>query len=48
MILWVESLMSFPVLMQLRQQNAANQSSGSQASGGPPGKGEQPKHEPQY
>ena len=37
------------VLFQLRQQNAANQSSSSQASGvGPPGKGAEPKHEPQY
>ena len=35
------------VLLQLRQQNAANQQSSSQG-GGPPGKGTEPKHEPQY
>lgn len=35
------------VLLQLRQQNAANQQSSSQG-GGLSGKGAEPKHEPQY
>ena len=34
-------------VLQLRQQNATNQQSSSQANANPPGKGE-PKHEPNY
>lgn len=36
------------VLLQLRQQNAANREQSSSQGGGPPGKGAEPKHEPQY